>query len=72
METGVDRFSRSPVVRIAVVLGWFVISGLAFLSRYERFTPALAALMAGTIVGIASLGLTWALLPAYQRRRRRA
>lgn len=68
MKTGVDRFSTSPLVRLAVVLGWFVITTIAFFSRYERLTPILAAGLAAVIVGVAALALTWAVWPAYRLR----
>ncbi|MEO0660089.1 MAG: hypothetical protein AAFZ87_00995 [Planctomycetota bacterium] len=70
-KTGVDRFSESPVVRVAVVLGWFIVSTIAFFSRYERWTPSLAALMVAAIVGIGAFGLTWAVWPAVGEARRR-
>lgn len=61
--TGVDRFSRSVLVRLIVVTGWFVISMMAFFSRYDRWTPALATLMIAGIVGIFAFGLSWAAWP---------
>ena len=70
--TGVDRFSASPAVRVVVVLGWFIITAMAFMSRYERFTPVLATLMGTLIIGIASLGMIWALLPAFKGKERRS
>lgn len=70
MATALDRVSTHPAARLLVVVGWFVISAIAFFTRYERFTPALAALMGGLIVVVGGLGLTWALLPAKGKRRR--
>lgn len=70
--TGLDRFSVSPTVRVAGVLGWFIITAMAFMSRYERFTPGLAAVMATVIIGIASFGMTWAVLPAFRGKGRKS
>ena len=70
--TGVDRFSTSPAVRVVAVLGWFIITAMAFMSRYERFTPVLATVMATLIIGIASLGMTWAILPALRGKERKS
>lgn len=71
MPTGLDRFSAHPAPRLLVVIGWFVITTMAFFSRYDRFTPTLAAMMAGFVVLLAGLGVTWALLPMMSKRRRR-
>lgn len=70
--TGLDRFSTSPTVRVAAVLGWFIITAMAFMSRYDRFTPGLATVMATVIIGIASLGMTWAVLPAFRNKDRKS
>ena len=70
MPTGVDRFSSSPFVRLAVVIGWFVITTIAFFSRYEKLTLGLAVGLAALIVSVASLGLTWAMWPTVRNRTR--
>ncbi|MEM8712014.1 MAG: hypothetical protein AAGG01_13775 [Planctomycetota bacterium] len=73
-KTGVDRFATSGFVRFCAVVGWFVITTIAFFSRYERMTPVLATIMAALILLIASVGLSWAAFPGVQReeRKRRA
>ena len=50
---------------------WFVISTMAFFSRYERMTPVLATMMAAVILLIAGFGLCWAAFPGVQKRERR-
>lgn len=70
MPTGVDRFSSSPVVRLVVVIGWFVITTIAFFSRYDRMTLALAVGLAALIVSVAAFGLTWAMWPTIRNRAR--
>ncbi len=70
--TGVDQFSASPTVRVVAVLGWFIVTAMAFMSRYERFTPMLATIMATLVIGIASMGMTWALLPVFRGKERRS
>ena len=69
--TGLDRFATSGFVRFVTVVGWFIITTLAFFSRYERMTPMLATMMASLIVLIATLGLSWAAFPGIKRRERR-
>lgn len=70
-KTGMDQFAASGWVRFLAVIGWFVISTMAFFSRYERMTPLLATMMASLILLIASIGLSWAAFPSIQRRERR-
>lgn len=53
-----------------VVVGWFVITTMAFFSRYERMTPVLAMLMAGLIVLVAGIGLSWAAYPGVRAKER--
>ena len=67
-KTGVDKFSSSLTVRGLAVVGWFTISTMAFISRYERWTPALGAIMVTVILGIGVFGLTWAALPYVRQR----
>lgn len=69
--TGLDRFATSGFVRFLAVAGWFIITSIAFFSRYERMAPVLATIMASLIVLIASLGLSWAAFPGVKRRERR-
>lgn len=54
----------SPVLRMVAVLVWFVISTIAFMSRFERLEPKLAVLLAVVIVGVGVSGVIWAVLPA--------
>ena len=70
-KTGVDRFATSGFVRFVAVMAWFVISTMAFFSRYERMTPVLATMMAAVILLIAGFGLCWAAFPGVQKRERR-
>ncbi|WP_145204353.1 hypothetical protein [Planctomycetes bacterium Poly30] len=70
-KTGLDRFATSGLVRLSAVVGWFIISTIAFFSRYERMTPLLATMMASLIVLVASLGLSWAAFPSLRRLERR-
>lgn len=69
-KTGVDRFATSGFVRFVVVVTWFVISTMAFFSRYERMTGVLATLMASLILIVTMLGLCWAAFPSVQKRER--
>lgn len=70
-KTGLDRFATSGWVRFLAVAAWFVISTMAFFSRYDRMTPLLATMMASLILLVASLGLSWAAFPGVQRQDRR-
>ena len=69
-KTGVDRFATSGFVRFIVVMAWFVITTMAFLSRYERMTSVLATMMAALILLITMIGLCWAAFPGVQKRER--
>ena len=68
--TGVDRFATSGFVRFLVVMTWFVVTTMAFFSRYERMTSVLATLMAALILLLTGLGLCWAAFPGIQKRER--
>lgn len=69
-KTGVDRFATSGFVRFVVVMTWFIITSMAFFSRYERMTTVLATMMAAIILLLTVLGLCWAVFPGVQERER--
>ncbi len=70
-KSGVDRFATSVFVRWVAVAAWFIITTIAFFSRYEKMTPVLATMMAGLIILVAGVGLSWAAFPGVQRDERR-
>lgn len=73
MKKVVDSMARSTTVRLCAVLGWTVVTAIAYMSRFDRMPMALSILMAAVIASIGACGLVWAVWPsvrfAYRRRR---
>ncbi len=67
MRTLVDEVATSWLTRGLAVVVWTTISLIAYFSRFDRMTPVLAGAMAIVIIGVGTLGLTWAVWPTVSR-----